>query len=98
MTIKSRLIKLEKARTPKVRRYFCLIVDVLGIRTPEEQAKGFEIQCATVEWGGTGGEPFYLANQADLDAFGAREDVHLVIVRFVDDGSEPEEDDQDDLS
>jgi hypothetical protein len=97
VTIKSRLIQLEKARTPKVKRYFCLIADVLGIRTPEEQAKGFEIQCSPLEFGGTGGEPFYLATQAELDAFGAREDVHLDIVRFVDGGSEPEEEEQEEI-
>ena len=100
MSIKTRLIRLEKARTPKVKKYFCLIADVLGIDTPEERAKGFKVQCATVEFGGTGGKPFYLATQADLDAFGAGEDVHLDIVRFVDDGSGPEEEEliEDDLS
>jgi len=95
MSIKTRLVQLEKARAPKAKKYLCVIAEFFG--TPEEKAKGFKVQCAPLEFGGTGGEPFYLATQADLDAFCAREDVHLDIVRFVDDDGEPEEEEQEEI-
>lgn len=58
---------------------------VIGLEcwdTPEEKAKGYKVQPYTVEFGGTGGEPFYIQTQEDLDKFAARDDVDLDILQI----------------
>ncbi len=100
MSIKSRLIGLEKARAPKVNKYLCVYYDPIEAGgPPEERAKGYKVQPAPKEYGGIGGEPFYLATKADLDAFAARDDVDLatVCIFYKDDEVVPEEEEQDDL-
>lgn len=77
MNNKSRLKQLEKASgAGKVKKYMCVIG--LGFwDTPEEQAKGYKVQCCTIEAGGTGGNSFYFKTRKELDEFAARADVDL---------------------
>lgn len=79
----SRLAKLEwKAGIGKQSLYLCFIPpDWLTWDTPAETTKGYKIQPCMTTAGGTGGEPFYLATRDDLDAFAARPDVNLTIIR-----------------
>ncbi len=81
-TNKNRLARLEKqGGAVKGKKYLCVIG--LGFwDTPEEQAKGFKVQCCTIEAGGTGGEPFYLKTRKELDEFAARVDVDLDTVEI----------------
>jgi hypothetical protein len=82
MNAKQRIKQLEKARgAGKVKKYLC-VIGLSGWDTPEEQAKGFKVQPCTVQFGGTGGEPFYIATQKELDEFAARADVDLDIIEI----------------
>jgi hypothetical protein len=83
MSNKQRIQQLEKTHAPKKKKYLC----VIGLEcwdSPEEKAKGYKVQPCTVESGGTGGEPFYIATREDLDKFAARDDVDLDIIEFTD--------------
>lgn len=81
-TNKNRLTRLEKqSGTGKVKKYLC-VIGLSGWDSPEEKAKGYKVQPCTVEFGGTGGEPFYLKTRKELDEFAARSDVELDIVTF----------------
>jgi hypothetical protein len=80
-TNKQRVAQLEKTHAPKVNKYLCVIMDLWD--TPEKKAKGYKVQPCTAQFGGTGGDPFYLATRADLDAFAARPDVDLGIVEII---------------
>ena len=77
MANKNRLEKLEKARSAgTVNKYLCVISNLHG-----KQEADFKVQPCN----GTGGEPFYFATRAELDAFGARPgvDLDIVIVGYV---------------
>lgn len=81
MSAKTRIKQLEKTHAPKKKKYMC----VIGLEfwdTPEEKAKGYKVQPFTVESGGTGGEPFYIATREELDKFAARDDVDLDIIQY----------------
>ncbi len=83
MNAKQRIKQLEKQRgAGKVKKYLC-VIGLGGWDSPEEQAKGFKVQPYTVEFGGTGGEPFYIATRKELDEFAARADVDLGIIEIV---------------
>ncbi len=78
---KQRIKQLEKTHAPKTKKYLC----VIGLEcwdTPEEKAKGYKVQPFAVEYGGTGGEPFYIATREKLDTFAARADVDLDIIQY----------------
>ncbi|GEM_PF-5656089 len=76
----NRVKRLEQDHAPKVSKYMLNIMPAWADwDTPEEKAKGYKIQCCIPSFGGTGGAPFYLATWADVEAFAARDDVHLDI-------------------
>lgn len=80
MNNKSRLAKLEKqSGTGERKKYFC----VFGLESSEEKLKGYKVQPCPIEYGGTGGEPFYLKTRKELDEFAARPDVDLETVEIV---------------
>lgn len=82
MNAKQRIRQLEKARgTGKKKNYIC-VTGLDSWNSPEEQAKGYKVQPCAVEFGGTGGEPFYLATRKELEEFAARSDVNLDIIKF----------------
>ncbi len=80
-TIRNRLGKIEKLVRPKptVAKYLCVMAPAFGEPGPE----GYKIQPCTRDFGGTNGEPFYLRTEAEVQAFGARPDVELKIIRIV---------------
>jgi hypothetical protein len=78
MNAKQRIKQLEKRGAGKVKKYLC-VIGLGGWDSPEEQAKGYKVQPYAVEFGGTGGEPFYIATRKELDEFAARLDVELLI-------------------
>jgi hypothetical protein len=86
MSIKNRIVKLEDAAGIGARlKYLCVITPswAEGWDSPREKANGYKIQPCTREYGGTGGEPFYLATREELEAFQARPDVDLDIIEIV---------------
>jgi hypothetical protein len=81
-TNKNRIAQLEKqSGTGKKKKYFC-VMGLEFLESPEVQAKGYKVQPCTVEAGGTGGEPFYIATKKELDEFAARPDVEMDVVNF----------------
>lgn len=84
MNAKTRIKQLEKTHgTGKVNKYLCVIrPEWMEWDTPEEKAKGYKVQPCVKEFGGTGGEPFYIATRKELDEFAARPGVDLDIIEF----------------
>ena len=77
----ARIKQLEKASAANGGKYkYACVIGLDCWDTPEEKELGFKIQPYLVTAGGTGGEPFYLKTQADLDKFAARDDVELCII------------------
>jgi hypothetical protein len=91
MTLKTRLAKLEQGIAPKVKKYLC-VIGPAEWDTTEEKAKGYKIQPCTREAGGTGGDPFYIATEAEFEKFAAREDIELDIIRIVYEDKKPADD------
>src|SRR5688500_10262766 len=80
----NRVNKLENSQgMGKRMKYMCVITEgwASGMDTPEERAKGYKIQPYIQSAGGTGGKPFYLATEAELQEFAARDDVELFVLR-----------------
>ena len=70
MTVKTRIQKLEAAAgLGDVNKFLC----VKGIEP-------YKIQPYTLDNGGTGADPFYLATWEDVEAFEARPDVDLFVI------------------
>ena len=81
--LNSRITKLETAGGLGDRHGYMLVIDYLtGWDTVEEIARGYKIQPYTVQFGGTGDEPFYLRTWEDVETFAARPDVSLKIFQF----------------
>jgi hypothetical protein len=57
------------------------VLDALGI--PDGKGNGFRVQPLTLQAGGTGSQPFFIETQEELDAFAARPDVYLMILKFI---------------
>jgi hypothetical protein len=81
-----RVARLETAAgVHAVHKYMCVVGT--GWETPEELAKGYKVQPMMASAGGTGGDPFYLATWDEVEAFAARPDVRLAVVRYFDNPS-----------
>ena len=50
---------------------------------PHNNAENLKVQPCPIDHGGTGAEPFFLADESELYAFEARPDVDLFIFRVV---------------
>lgn len=84
---KGRLSKLEHgAGLGKRYGYLCVISTgwAAGMVAPEEAAKGYKIQPYIQSAGGTGGEPFYLADIDALREFAQRPNVEITFIIFGD--------------
>lgn len=78
MNAKHRIKQLEKVYSKgEKKKYFCCILD-----TEDKPKKEYKVQPCPVEFGGTGGDPFYLKTRKELDEFGARPDVDLEILEL----------------
>jgi hypothetical protein len=90
--LNSRINKLETDAGIGDRHGYMLVIDYLtGWDPPEERAKGYKIQPYTVQFGGTGEQPFYIKTWPEVEAFAARPDVELHVYQF---GKAPGEPDQ----
>ena len=72
----SRLEKLENTvNKNQALKYMCVI--------PHNNAENLKVQPCPISEGGTGGEPFFVADESELYEFEARPDVDLFIFRVV---------------
>lgn len=85
MTIKTRVKKIETASGLDRKNKYMLVVGNPMDELDPEPEPGYKIQPFIVSAGGTGGDPFYLATWADVEAFEARPDVQLTIIEVVHD-------------
>ncbi len=80
---KNRIAQLEKqSGAHDVYKYMCVIPGewMSSWDSSDERAKGYKIQPLINSAGGNGGEPFYIATEAELNEFAARPDVDLQII------------------
>ena len=76
MSVTNRISKLEQSvNKNQVLKYMCVI--------PHNNAENLKVQPCPIDHGGTGAEPFFLADESELYAFEARPDVDLFIFRVV---------------
>ena len=79
MSVNKRLDRLEQAANPKEINKYMLATK----EGKPSDSEGYKIQPFIPEFGGKGGEPFYLKTREEVEAFDARADVDLLWIDIV---------------